>query len=326
MRRHQIYQIGGVVIAILLLLFPWYSSVILVHQLVEVFIFALAAVSFNLLFGYGGMLPFGHSALFGVGAYSTALMLNHFPQFPILLSLLIGALSGLVVGVLIGFFCVRLSGAYFALTSLAYQMFVYAVALKWRSLTRGDDGISFSRPDFHLPVIGSLSMGDINNLYYLILLISAMGIFACYFFLKTSLGNSVMCMRENDIRASFLGYNVFLTKLVVFSAAAFLAGLAGTLFALFEGFVATTCIDMNMSLHILLITIIGGTTHFFGPVLGAIFYLFFQDWLSSMTKHWWLFMGIVFVVVVMYLEGGLISFFNLERIRFWIRRHRGNEE
>jgi len=187
-------------------------------------------------------------------------------------------------------------------------------------LTQGDDGMSRIRPDLHLPVMGSLPMGDINNLYYLTLLISALGIFACYFFLKTPLGNSVVCMRENDIRASFLGYNVFLTKLVIFSAGAFLAGLAGTLFALFEGFVATSCIDMNMSLHILLITVIGGTTHFFGPVLGAVFYLFFQEWLSSLTEHWWLFMGIVFVVVVMYLEGGLISLFDLGGIRFWVRR------
>jgi branched-chain amino acid transport system permease protein len=327
MRRYRAYQIGGVIAAVLLLFAPKYFPIILVHQFVEIFIVALFAVSFNLLLGYSGMLPFGHAALFGVGAYSSALIFNHFPQSPLLLSVLIGALSALAAGVIIGFFCVRLSGAYFSLASLSFQMFLYAVALKWRSLTRGDDGMSVTRPDLHLPFIGSLPMGDIYNLYYLALVISALGILACYFFLKTPLGNSVVCIRENDTRASFLGIKVFLVKLVVFSVSAFLAGLAGTLFALFQGFVATACIDMNMSTHILLITVIGGTTQFLGPVLGTIFYLIFQDWLSSITKHWWLFMGIVFVIVVMYLEGGLISLLSWERIRNWISRQgSGNRE
>jgi branched-chain amino acid transport system permease protein len=317
-RDNRVYQIGGVVVAVFLLLFPKYLPVILVHQFVEIFIFALFAISFNLLLGYSGVIPFGHAALFGVGAYSTALIFIHFPDSPLLLSLFLGALSALVAGVVIGFFCVRLSGPYFALASLAYQMFLYALALKWRSLTRGDDGMSLIRPDLHLPVVGSLPMGDINNLYYLTLLISALGIFACYFFLKTPLGNSIVSVRENDIRASYLGCNVFLTKLVGFSASAFLAGLAGTLFALFYGFVSTSCIDLNMSTHVMLITVIGGTNHFFGPVLGAAFYLIFQDWLSSMTNNWWLFLGILFVIVVMYLEGGLISIFSLERIRRWV--------
>jgi branched-chain amino acid transport system permease protein len=124
-------------------------------------------------------------------------------------------------------------------------------------------------------------------------------------------------MRENDVRASSLGYDVFLTKLTVFSFAGLLAGLAGGLFVLFQEFVATTAIGVNMSFAALLMTVIGGTGHFLGPVLGAIFYTVFQDWISSLTKHWILFMGIFFVVVVMYLEGGLISLLKWERIRVW---------
>jgi branched-chain amino acid transport system permease protein len=321
--RERAYQIGwGVVATVFLLLLPKFFPLMLVHRAIEILYSALFATSFNLLFGYTGMLPFGHAAFFGLGAYITALIFNHLPQFPLLLTVLVAALSGLVAGVLIGFICVRLSGPYFSLGSFAFQMFLYAVALKWRAVTGGDDGMSIIRPELHLPVLGSLSLGNIHNLYYLTLVIVALGIFACYLFLKTPLGNSVLCMRENDIRASFLGYNVFLTKLTIFSFSGFLAGLAGSLFALFQGFVATSCIDMNMSFQVVLMVVIGGTDYFLGPVLGAAFYLVFQDWLSSLTKHWWIFMGILFVLVVIYAEGGLISLFKAERVRLWVNRLR----
>jgi branched-chain amino acid transport system permease protein len=125
-------------------------------------------------------------------------------------------------------------------------------------------------------------------------------------------------MRENEIRASFLGYDAFSTKLAILSVSGMLAGLAGGLFALFQGFVSTTCIDVHTSLIVLLMVVIGGTEYFLGPVIGAVFYLIFQDWVSSMTRHWWLFMGIVFVVVVLYLEGGIIELFKFRRIRLWM--------
>jgi branched-chain amino acid transport system permease protein len=124
-----------------------------------------------------------------------------------------------------------------------------------------------------------------------------------------------MCVRENETRASFLGYNVFLVKLTVFSVSGVLVGLSGGLFVLFQEFVATTCIDMNMGLTPVLMTIIGGSGHFFGPILGAAFYIVFQDWISSMTYYWMLIMGGVFILTVLYLQGGLISLFDLKKLR-----------
>lgn len=315
MNRNRVYKWGcRVVAAVLLLLLPALLPELKIHLVIEIFIFALFAISFNLLYGYTGLLDFGHAALFGVGAYTTALLITHLPSMHLLLILIIAALSGIVTGAVVGFFCVRLKGAYFALLTLAFQMFLYAVALKWRSLTNGDDGMGISRPELWLPMMGNVSLMNIHNLYYLTLVIVALGIFTCYFFLKTPFGNSVLCMRENDIRASFLGYNVFLTKLAVFSVSGLWAGLAGGLFVLFQEFVATNCIDMNMSMSVVLMTVMGGTGQFLGPVLGAAFYIVFQDWVSSITKNWWLIMGVVFIVVILYLEGGLISLFKWERI------------
>jgi ABC-type branched-subunit amino acid transport system permease subunit len=161
-------------------------------------------------------------------------------------------------------------------------------------------------------------MADIDNLYYFTLVVVALGILACYFFLKTPLGNSVVCMRENDLRASFLGYKVFQTKLAVFSVSALLAAVAGALFVLFEEFVSISAIDVNMSMTAVVMAITGGTGHFLGPVLGAAFYMVFQSWISSLTRQWWLIMGLFFIVVILYLEGGLISLFRVERIRLWV--------
>ncbi len=315
MNHERVYRMGGgVIAAAFLLLLPMLFPQILVHLSTEILFSALFAVSFNLLFGYSGLLPFGHAAFFGLGAYVSALIFNHLPQVPLLLALFLSALAGLLAGIVIGFFCVRLSGAYFSLATLAFQMFLFAVALKWRSVTGGDDGISLTRPELYLPLLGSFPMSNIHNLYYLTLMIVSLGILACYFFLETPLGNSVLCMRENDIRASFLGYNVFLTKLAVFSAAGFLAALAGGLVALFQGFVATSCIDMNVSLTVVLMVVIGGPEYFLGPVMGAAFYFVFQNWISSLTKHWSLFMGIFFVVVVLFLKQGLMGLFKFRRV------------
>jgi len=315
MIRLRTWYLGcGVAVAGLLLL-PWLLPEIQIHIITEVLIYALFAVGFNLMFGYAGLLPFGIAALFGVGAYSTALIINHYPGVPLLLVLFAASLSGFLSAAAIGFFCVRLSGAYFALTTLAFQMFLYAVALKWRSLTRGDDGMGVIRPDLHLPALGSISLRGTDNIYYFTLIIVILATLACYIFLKTPLGNTVICVRENETRASFLGYNIFLIKLTAFSLSGVLVGLAGGLFVLFQEFVATTCIDMNMGLTPVLMTIIGGSGHFFGPILGAAFYIMFQDWISSVTYYWMLIMGGVFILAVLYLQGGLISLFDLEKLR-----------
>lgn len=323
MSHLQKYRIGwGIAIAILVFSYPFLVPEIKVHLAIEALIYALFAISFNLLFGYAGIVPFGHAALFGIGAYGAALIFNYFPGIPLLLTLLIAAFAGFIAGAFIGFFCVRLKGAYSSLLSFAFQMFVFAVALKWRSLTGGDDGIGVTLPDLHLPVLGIVSMKSASNLYFLILTVVFIGILACYLFLKTPFGNSIVCTRENDMRASFLGYNVFMTRLVAFSVSGLLAGLAGGLFILLQKFVVTSVVGLDMSLNVVLMTVIGGSGNFLGPVLGAIIYVLFQDWVSSLTKHWWIFMGIFFIVVILYFEGGLISLFKSETIRGLVNRRK----
>ena len=321
MSHLRAYQLGlGIAVAVFSLLVPFVLPQIGIHLAIEVLIYALFAVSFNILFGYCGMLPFGHAAFFGVGGYTFALIFRHFPGTPLLLGFLAAALLALVIGALIGFFCVRLSGSYFSLISIASQMFLFAVALKWRSLTSGDDGMTFARPDLHLPMLGAISMRNVVHIYYFSLVIVAVAILACYLFLKTPLGNSLVCIREQEKKASFLGYNVFLVKLAAFLASSLLAGLAGGLFAFFSAFVGTSFIDLNMSMSVVVMTVIGGKASFLGPVLGTVFYIVFQDWMSSLTNYWMIVLGITFIIIVIYAEGGLVSLFKNERVRVWVSR------
>jgi len=321
MMNEKYLKLGwGAAVALFLLFLPLIVPEMKVHLSIEILIFALFAISFNLVLGTLGMLAFGFAALFGMGAYAAALMFNHIPGTPLAITLLIAALSGFLTAFFIGFFCLRLSGTYFALITLAFQMFFFTVAMKWRAVTNGDDGMGVIRPELYLPGLGKLSLMNIHNLYYVTLFFVALGVLLAYLFLKTPLGNSAVNMRENDERASFLGYNIFLTKLTVFSFAGLLAGLAGGLYVLFQEFVATTAIDVTMSFTIVIMAVIGGTGRFFGPIMGVIFYLLFQDWISELTVYWWLFLGIAFIAVVLFLEGGLISLINLDRIRLWLSR------
>jgi branched-chain amino acid transport system permease protein len=233
---------------------------------------------------------------------------------PLLLTLVVVSLVGFVTGILIGSLAVRLKGAYFALITFAFQMFFYAIALKWYSLTKGDDGFGASRPPLSIPLLGNISMTNISHVYYFTLVIFALAVMGTYFFQKTPLGNSIALVRENDVRPPFLGYNVYLIRLIVFSVSCLLAALAGSLFVFFNQFVSTAVIDMNVSMTVLLMVIIGGSGHFLGPILGAAFYVLVQDWLSSLTNHWFLVMGAIFIIVVLYLEGGLISLFQQRNV------------
>jgi branched-chain amino acid transport system permease protein len=302
------------ILCLFLLLLPRLFSETQTYLATEVLIYALFAVGFNLLFGYTGLLPFGFAGLFGVGAYATALISNHYSGIPLIVMILIAALAGLVAAIVIGFFCVRLSGAYFSLTTVAFQMFLFAVALKWRSLTNGDDGMGVSRPELYLPGLASISLKNTANFYYFTLVVVVAAILICYVFLKTPLGNSLICVRERDVRASFLGYNVFGIRLIAFSGSGILAGIAGGLFVIFQEFVATTCMDMNMAMLPVLMTVIGGSGFFVGPIAGAAFYVVLQDWLSSLTSYWMIIMGVIFIIIVLYAEGGLIGLFKAHKM------------
>ena len=299
-------------LAALLLLLPRIVTEFQLNLAVRVCIYALFAVSYNILFGQGGNLSFGHAAYFGVGAYTAAILFKHV-KVPLLLGIGAGALAGALLGLLFGIFIVRLGGTYFALLTLAFNQLIYALAEKWRAVTGGADGLNFQRPNIAVPGLGTLDMFDIVNWYYFVLVVCAVCILLCWYFTKTPLGRLNLCLRENEERARFLGYNTYLAKLTVYVAATAVAGVAGALEASFQEFVATSFINLDKSAEVLFMTFIGGGKVFYGPILGATFLTLIETWLSGLTERWTIIQGAIFIVLVLYAPQGFSGL--IERAR-----------
>ncbi|MBN1105090.1 MAG: branched-chain amino acid ABC transporter permease [Deltaproteobacteria bacterium] len=301
MKKKMLFLAGGVV---LFLLAPLAFRPSQLMMLNEIMIFALYAMSYNLLLGYGGLLSFGHSVFLGFGAYITGVLLVHYPEFPFLALILISTLGTLLVGFTLGLLLLRQTGASFALLTMAIGGMFSTIALKWSDVTGGDDGICIFRPDINLFLL-QLNTTDVTVFYYISMFLIGLATLCCWHFTRTSMGQTVLLIRENENRMQFLGYSAPISRLMLFTVSASLAGLAGSLYMLFIGTVAYDVISIPMSATALLITFIGGIGSFFGPWLGAAFYIYVQDLLSGITTRWPFFMGIIFILMVMFQRQGL---------------------
>jgi branched-chain amino acid transport system permease protein len=295
------------VILSVFILAGWMPQLIRKYQLNmlnEIIIFALYAVSYNLLLGYAGLLSFGHAMFFGVGAFSVAVGLIHIPGLSLGGAILLAVLSTTLVGFVTGGLLLRHKGSYFALLTLAFNSLFYAVATKWHTITGGDDGLSITRPDLHLGLV-SVKMANLTHFYYLTLVIIGAAIVFCWFFTRTAMGRTVVLMRENEERMKFLGYDTNISRLILFTFTGAVAGLAGAFYTLHFQFVSQTAISVDMTTTVLLMTFVGGTGTFWGPIVGAFVYIILQNYLSDITDRWPLFMGLLFVGMVLVAPGGL---------------------
>ena len=309
MKRFLLFRIAlAIGLAALLLAAPWVLTVVQTRMLTEIVYFSLFAVSFNLLFSYAGLLSFGHAAYFGLGAYVTAISLKQVAGMPFFAAILLGALAAAAGGALIGFFCVRSKGSYFALLTLAFNQFLWAIAWKWREVTGGDDGIGGIVPKNPVDLgILNFDFKNVGSKYYLTLVIVVACLTLGWYLMRTPFGNTVRAVKANEERAAFLGYNVNRSKLLIFTLSACFAGIAGSLFALFQNFVAPSAISLSMSTEVLFMAFLGGTGSFLGPILGAAIFVYFTDWISSLTERWEFILGLLFIVLVLYFPQGFIG-------------------
>jgi branched-chain amino acid transport system permease protein len=208
------------------------------------------------------------------------------------------------VGFITGGFLLRHKGSYFALLTLAFNSLFYAVATKWHKITGGDDGLSITRPDLTLGAT-TIKMAALTNFYYVTLVVIGAAIVFCWYFTKTAMGQTVLLMRENEERMKFLGYNTNISRLILFTFTGALAGLAGAFYTLHFQFVSQSAISVDMTTTVLLMTFVGGTGTFWGPILGAFVYIIVQNYLSDITARWPLFMGLIFISMVLLVPGGL---------------------
>lgn len=284
---------------------PTSVGILGVRTAIEILYFALFAVAFNLLFGYAGLLSFGFNATFGVGAYAMALLLVYAPGMGLLLTVLASVIIGGATGAIIGTLCVRLRGGYFSLLTLAFCQFLLAIALKWRTVTKGEDGVLVAPQRLFLPGIGDVRLDVEANMYWFALTLVLVCLWLMWRFTRTPLGKAVILVRENDERSSFIGYNVFAVKVMVFTLASTMAAVAGVLYVLFQRLAAPTTLGLSVAGDVLFMTVLGGKGSFLGPVVGAGVYEILQNWLSKNTEHWPFFIGALFVLLVIFAPGGV---------------------
>ena len=277
---------------------PWVLSGYSLRLLTEAVIFALYAVSYNMLLGYAGLLSFGHAMFFGVGAFTATVALQHIAGLPLFLAILIATLATALVGLVVGILLLRVKGTPFALLTLAFNALFFAIGVKWTVVTGGDDGAIVNVPNIDLGLV-HLNMSDGTTVYFVTLAVVGSAIAFCWYFTRTAMGQSVLLIRENEERMRFLGYNTHVSRLILFVLSGSLAGLAGAFYAVLQGFVSLDAVSIAMTTKVLLMTFIGGIGHFFGPLLGAVFYTYFQNFISELTDSWPLIMGALFIVMVL---------------------------
>ena len=285
------------------------------NMLTEIIVFALYAVSYNLLLGYAGLLSFGHAMFFGMGAFTVAVSLIHIPGLSLWGAIGLAIAMTTVVGFVTGGLLLRHKGAYFALLTLAFNSLFYAVATKWHTVTGGDDGLSVTRPDLSLGFT-TINMTGLTSFYYFTLVIIGAAIVFCWYFTQTAMGQTVLMMRENEERMKFLGYNTNISRLILFTFTGAVAGLAGAFYTLHFQFCSQSAISVDMTTTVLLMTFVGGTGTFWGPMMGALVYVVLQNYLSDITDRWPLFMGLIFVFMVLFIPGGLTQIIQYVRNLF----------
>ena len=268
----------------------------------QVLIFALAAMSLDILMGYTGFPSLGHAGFFGVGAYTVGLVtVRYFSNLWIVL--LLGVLAGCVVSALVGVLALRTRGGAFLMTTLALGQVLWAIAFGWNSVTGGDDGLpGISRPPWGLP----WSLGETDTFYYLVLSIFAAASFLMWRIVKSPFGLALMGIRDSEERMKALGHDVRRQMLLAFVIAGTFAALAGGLFAYKQTFInPDSAIGLVLSAELFLMVIIGSPGTLVGPAFGAAGLVVLESTLSEYTERWELVLGLVFAVIALSAPDGL---------------------
>ncbi|MGA9014222.1 MAG: branched-chain amino acid ABC transporter permease [Acetobacteraceae bacterium] len=273
----------------------------------RVLVLGLAAMGFNMLLGFTGVMSFGHAAYFGLGAYGAGLTLK-FLAASTPLAILLGTLLGGLAGTLFGLLIVRRRGVYFAMVTVAFGQVAFYIAYSWNDLTGGYDGLrGFVRAPIDLgPVVIDIASNP-NTFYYFLLSVFAIAVGLMAFILRSPFGRTLVAIRENERRARFLGIPIERHIWLSFSLSCFFTALAGSLYALLNNFADPMALHYSLSGEIVIMTVMGGMRAFWGPLLGAAVFVVLQDYISSMTVNWMSFIGLIFVLVVLFFPRGLLG-------------------
>jgi len=296
----------GVAALAILALAPAYTGDYGLIVLTEILIFVLVAASLHFIMGPGGMASFGHAAYFGLGAYGAALMTKHLAA-PMGAGLAAAPLLAGVFGVIFGWFCVRLSGVYLAMLTLAFAQIVWSITFQWVAMTGGDNGLLGIWP-------ASWAAGKAAY-FYLSLVLCIAGALALRRVIYAPFGYALRASRDSPLRAEAIGIDVMRVQWLAFVIAAVFAGLAGGLFAYFKGSVFPTYAAIPKSVDALMMVLLGGVQTITGPLVGAVVYMGLHEQLVRLTELWRLVLGASIIALVLAFPQGIAGF----AMRLWLK-------
>jgi branched-chain amino acid transport system permease protein len=287
---------------------------------IHIFVFAIAVLSYDLLFGYTGVLSFGHALFFGGGAYGIALLttevgMSYFAAVPVSLI----AVTVLAVGV--GAISFQVSGVYFAIVTLSFAQIGYQLVLQFRELTGGQDGIGVAT---HLPEVGGIDLGDIYPAYALTLVVLALVYLATRRLVNSQFGRILQGIRENEARTKMLGINTYRYKLISFTLSGAIAAVAGIMYLFYAPYVDVSLTNWETTGDIVMMGLIGGFGTLWGGFFGTAFFVLAEEFLVELTGNWKLIFGAVFVLFVLFLPEGIASLFDEDAsnpLETWVDDH-----
>ena len=291
------------------LILPWVGSRYDTFLGTQIAIYSLFAMSLNLLLGTTGLVSFGHAAYFGIGSYGCGILMKML-GVPFWLSFPAAGLIAAAFAVVFGFFCVRLTKIYFAMLTLAFAQIVWAICFKWNDLTGGDQGL----PDVPFPDLAWLGALPgfqrfrIGELFYVLtLVLVALCIAVLRRLTDSPFGRVLTTIRENPERAASIGVNVRAYELAAFTIAGGFAGLSGALFGIFNRGVFADFVFWSKSADVMIMTILGGMQHFWGPAVGALVLTLLNQQITAFTEYWPFVLGTILVVLLFAFPGGILG-------------------
>ncbi len=271
----------------------------------RIVVFAILAMSLDILLGYTGLASMGQAAYLGMGAYLTAILATkyHFGlDWTFWLVIVLGMLLGAATAAFFGLFAIRTNGVYFIMITLALSQCVWGLAYRWNSLTGGDNGINIPRR----PSVG-IALSNNVSFFFLVLAFFAVSLLALYVLVRSPFGRSLKGIREREVRMSILGYNVWLHKYIAFVIAGGFGGLAGVLWAHTNGLVTPDDVNITTSVDALLVVVLGGAGTLVGSIVGSAVVLMLREYLSGLVPWWQYVLGAVYVLTILYLPTGLMG-------------------
>ena len=302
--RKKIFIVIAALIA--LLIGTPYTGSFLILLIMQALVFAILAMSLDVLLGFTGLPSLGQAAYLGVGAYLAAILSAHYDfglgasfWVVILLGMGIGAITAAVFGL----FAIRATGVYFLMITLALGQCVWGLAYRWNSLTGGDNGINLpGRPEFF-----GLDLANDVTYFYVVFGFFSATLAALHLVVKSPFGRSLVGIRESELRMRILGYNTWLHKYIAFIIAGGFGGLAGVLWAFLNGLVSPEDVILTTSVDALLMVVLGGPGTLVGGAIGAGVVVFLREYLSTLVPWWQYVLGGVYVLTIFYLPGGLMG-------------------